>query len=421
MNYIIFLCFLYLLYISFKRNRSIFTPSNFFILVWFSNYFILMFFVHDFYLYYPGSAFILLMATLVYIGGYIGMEIKVNEGEKKDNIDLKQIIKKLKIVSLIIAGASFCVVPMMMAHIKGDFLSLFNIKYIRHISEYVSYLRYKKEFQFPLSIQIFLGLNYFASLLNGVYFGYLYLSKKFKFVYIYLIPIFTSILIAFITTEKAVIIYTILLFVSSFFVSYNALSHQEFKLSIKKGLLFISLFFILMFLFAYIQMNRYGLNDISGFRHVIKVLKVYVFGHISAFTIWFNEYMSKYTPLGFGRFTFAGLFAFFNIYEREPGIFTDFKLVSSNILFSNVYTAYRGLITDFTMVGCGLLIFLFSFLAGLSYKRYKYSKYAFIYLILFYSITVMSLFVSLLNYNTLIAAFVLLLITFKYYQTVLKL
>lgn len=417
MNYLIFLCFIYLLYISFKNNRSIFTPSNFFILVWFINFFILMFFVHDFYLYHAASAFILLMCVIVYMGSYIGMDLQLKKKENnKAKYPLSQIINKLKPVAIILSLAGFCVIPLMIADIKGDLLSLFNLKYLRNVSMYVSYLRYKEEYQFPISVQMFLGLNYFAALLNGVYFGYLVLSKKSKHLYIYFIPLITSILISIITTEKAVIIYTVLLFLSSFMVAYNALAKHEFKISLKNTFILMSLFLIMMIIFIYVQMSRYGLSDFNGVKHVIRVFKVYAFGHISAFSIWFQNYLKHYASLGFGRFTFAGLFSFFHIYEREPGIFTDFSVISPEPLFTNVYTAFRGLIIDFSMIGTAILILIFSILAGIAYSQYKNSILAFIYLILFYCITVLSLFTSLLNYNTLIAAFFLLTMTFFYYH-----
>ncbi|QVK17163.1 oligosaccharide repeat unit polymerase [Mycoplasmatota bacterium] len=421
MNYVIFLCFIYLLYISFKNSRSIFTPSNFFILVWFSNFFVLMFFVHDFYLYYAASAFILLMCVIVYMGSYIGMDLKLNKKENNNIYQLPFIINQLKPIAIFLSLVGFLVVPMMIVSIKGDLLSLFNFKYLRHLSMYVSYIRYKEGFQFPISVQMFLGLNYFAALLNGSYFGYFVLNKKRKHFYIYFISIMTSILISIITTEKAVIIYTTLLFLSSFMVTYNALAKDEFKISLKNSILFISLFFFMIMIFIYVQMSRYGLSDYSGVKHVMKVFKVYAFGHISAFSIWFKYHISHITPLGFGRFTFAGIFSFFHIYERRPGIFTDFSVISEEPLASNVYTAFRGLIIDFSMIGSGVLIFIFSILAGIAYSQYKNSILSFIYLILFYCISVLSLFTSLLNYNTLIAAFILLTITLFYYHYTNKL
>ncbi len=419
MNYFIFLCFLYLLSISFKRNRSIFTPSNFFILVWFSNYFILMFFVHDFYLHYAGSAVILLMCSVSFIASNMGMEYK-NKKRKKEKkrkgSNLETIIKELKPVAIILSCLGFCVVPMMIISIKGDFLSIFSFKYIQHLSRYVSILRYKDEYTFPLSVQMFLGLNYFAALLNGVYFGYLYLNKQSKHFYLYLIAIMTSILIAIITTEKAVIIFTTLLFASSFIVTYNSLSQKEFKISLRNSLLFIGSFITMLLLFVYIQMNRYGFSDANGFQQVVRKFKIYAFGHISAFSCWFNDYLTNFGPLGYGRFTFAGIFSYFHIYERKPGIFTDFAVISHTPDFTNVYTAYRGLIVDFSLFGASIIIFIFSFLAGMAYNDSKESLLAFIYLILFYCITVISIFTSLLNYNTLIAAFVLLSLTLFYYD-----
>jgi len=351
------------------------------------------------------------------MGSHIGISIKAKEKFiKVKKVEIEALIQELKPIAIILSIAGFCVVPLMVGNLKGDFFSLFNLKYLRHISMYVSYLRYKEEYHFPLSVQMFLGLNYFAALINGVYFGYLYLNKKHQHFYLYFISILTSILIAIITTEKAVIIYTGLLFLSSFIVSYNSLAKQEFKLSFKNSLLFISLFTFMIFIFIYIQMSRYGFSDMNGVRHVVKLFKIYAFGHISAFTIWFNDYMSHYTPLGFGRFTFAGIFSFFHIYERKPGIFTDFSVISPDPLFTNVYTAFRGLIIDFSVMGAILLIFIFSILGGIAYKNAKESIFAFVYLILFYCITVLSLFTSLLNYNTLIAAFTLLGLTLFYYN-----
>lgn len=124
------------------------------------------------------------------------------------------------------------------------------------------------------------------------------------------------------------------------------------------------------------------------------------FGHIPAFSLWFDEHWLQ-TPPAYGSYTFARVLGSLGVIET-PSVapFTDYVTLSPNIT-TNVYTVFRELITDFTPAGSLLVLFIVGMIMRWIYQSVCAGKILLaVPLILFYDYTFCSPMMSVFRYNT---------------------
>jgi len=131
-------------------------------------------------------------------------------------------------------------------------------------------------------------------------------------------------------------------------------------------------------------------------------MKAYVFGYLSAFSQWMSG--SRPEGLGFGAYTFGGLFDLAGLHPREIGVYTS-SVTLPGLERNNVYTAFRGLIEDFSFPVAIVICAALGALCGYGYGQLRRGRFRWaLGVSAFYAFVAWSPVVSLSVYNGLILA-----------------
>ncbi|NKE04704.1 O-antigen polymerase [Mesobacillus selenatarsenatis] len=396
--------------ISRRIQKTWFAPGSFFALIWFIHMAFTVVFASDYYLYFNSNFIILFYVFIVILGSTIGMRLKIRR-TSINTVNLNSINKLMKL-SLVVSIVGFLSFPAILYSTGGSFSTLLNLDAIMNLARQNSISRYSGDLQNSTLTSILLSINYFAAIVNGVSIVVEKNASKGKYnkrLMLHLLPIITSILIAAILTTKATILYTVILFLGGIITANESLNDRNYLFTRKNIFRGIILIPTIIFLFVFIQMSRYGFNDIDGMFRVIKVFKVWAFGHMPAFSVWFNDYyLNGDYSLSYGQYTFSGVFSILNIAERVSGVYSEGAYISNNYEATNIFTIFRGLIEDFGLIGSMLLSFVGSIFLGTIYKSVKLGKLnSFVFLIMFYSFSMFGFVISILAYNSILLAFIL--------------
>ncbi len=118
-----------------------------------------------------------------------------------------------------------------------------------------------------------------------------------------------------------------------------------------------------------------GPTDAIG--KIMFYLRSYAFGHIYAFSDWFNHYLvgssvMEYTDPAGNTWGYWSVMAVGEIlwpeYELPDGYFTEYFFVSG-VIQTNVYTMFRGAIYDFGVSGILIVMSLIGWAGAASYQR----------------------------------------------------
>jgi len=172
-------------------------------------------------------------------------------------------------------------------------------------------------------------------------------------------------------TSRSVLLYGIVMFVSSWFLSQSFIgTEKKFQVQFKWIFIAISGALGLFLLFIVSQGLRMGINEISlsTFDRLFSYLRVWFAGNISSFCMWYDQ--PNVSPLySYGSYTFAGISEIAGFGMRVPGMYTNSYDVSGKLEVTNIYTIFRFLIDDFGWIGA----FVFCIILGLICK-YFYNK-----------------------------------------------
>ncbi|WP_233004653.1 O-antigen polymerase [Exiguobacterium aurantiacum] len=414
---ILFILFIVAMIIR-KIQGSWFAPGSFFSLFWFVNLFSTFLFASSFTLHVNTVLLFFLLIFIFAVGSSLGMSIT---SAGSNNIGTKEYLSFLKKVSLIFSLIGFLSFPFILYSTGGNILLLLKIESLMNLARENSIDRYSGNMVSSNFGTLLLSFNYTAALINGIVLGSnLENSKKTNVSKIILyLPIITSILIALILTTKATILYTSLLFLSGYIVikEFHFPKLSLFTIANIKRMLIIGP--VVFFIFVFIQMSRYGFNNLEGFFRVISIFKIWAFGHLPAFSSWFeNIYLINNENIYyFGKYTFGGVFSILGISDRLPGVYSEGITISSGGEATNIFTAMRGLIEDFGLIGTTFILFITSFIFGVAYKQVKAGNYVYFSILsVFYCFTLFSFVISILVYNSILLAFILFwLISFSYF------
>lgn len=127
-------------------------------------------------------------------------------------------------------------------------------------------------------------------------------------------------------------------------------------------------------------------GEMSAKEHLLYNVRSYAFGHIFAFSDWFDHRFDPGEPsnvnvgpskaysdpehITYGFWTFLAIGKHFdrNYYDSLPDGYFDEYFLAKNILQTNIYTMFRGLIYDYTLAGSIVFMFLFGLVINLSFK-----------------------------------------------------
>ena len=358
---------------------------------------------------YPINSYGLWIITLfVYglgIGSFIGNNFSNNQVITKVSILNKKTFKPL---FLIVEGMIILsLIGLVLLFYFG--LSRFNLSNslidLLLLPNQFSMDRYTDVVVMPISIRLMMYFLFPASLTAGVVFRFV--DKKWKKAVLFS-PIFLSIGYAFILTTRSTIILSLVLWFSGFFAAkilkqeekVNFLNIQSLLLTIFFGATFIGIFILTAWL-----------REAGGefiFSVMLENIRAYFFGYLSSFTQWVQNY--NYDNLSMGLITFAGPADLMGLTNRELGFYDEISILGKS--HTNIFTALRGIIHDYSIFGGFIFFLLFGLLSTLAYKKCIQNKILWIIpLSIFYAFTIYSPLISIFNYNSIIAAWVILSIS----------
>ena len=265
--------------------------------------------------------------------------------------------------------------------------------------------RYTDIVVMPTSIRLMMYFLFPASLTAGVVFRFV--DKRWKKVILFL-PILLSIGYAFILTTRSTIILSLVLWFSGFFAA-KILKHDEKVNFFNIQSLILTLFFGGTFIGIFILTA--WLREAGGefiLSSIIENIRAYFFGYLSSFTQWTQNY--NYDNLSMGLITFAGPADLIGLTDRGLGFYNEISILGES--HTNIFTALRGIIHDYSIFGGFIFFLLFGLLSTLAYRKCIQNKILWVIpLSIFYAFTIYSPLISIFNYNSIIAAWVILAIS----------
>ena len=391
------------LVLSYLMNKSLLNPITFFILYWTIQFVLTLILIPNnsnlqLSGYYYIISIFLIMILADFIVKYYLCENRYNYCNNQkfqiQNVDFKYL--KLAIISSIILGMLYLVLKLKES--GANIGTLFNLDELAKIVNKISVQRYAGEEKNSMIAQILLTFIY----LPPCFAGLLLALKPFKRYQIYLILCFIpSLLVCLVQSTRSIVLSNLCCFLGVY-ISFSLFKYgKDFKLLKFKNLILLLLGIVLFIgLFSFAQMLRGGkvkeFNDVLN-SSMIENIKIYVSGHVPAFSTWFENY--KASDLSFGAYTFASIFNILGLKYRELGIYRDYVYLFED-RGTNIYTYFRGFIQDFGVLFSYIIFLILGAIGSLSYHKIMKKKFKYILLLILFYIITLFFPSSFLNYTT---------------------
>ena len=355
---------------------------------------------------YPINSFglwvIIFFVFAVGLGSFIGNNKNKESVKINYNVINAKIFKSLFFIILIMILLSF--IGLILLFFFG--LSRFNLSNslidLLLLPNQFSMDRYSDVVVMPPTIRLLMYFLFPASLMSGVIFRNV--KKRWKKIILYL-PTLLSVGYAFLLTTRSTIILSLVLLVSGFFTS-KILNHEE-KTSLLKIKSLVTIF-VTGITFMGIFILTAWLREAGGefiITAMIENVRVYFFGYLSSFTQWVQNYNNDYFSMGL--ITFAGPADLLGLTERGLGFYNEISILGQS--HTNIFTALRGIIHDYTILGGFIFFLIFGVISTFAYNRCLEKNILWIIpLSIFYAFTIYSPLISIFNYNSIIAAWIIL-------------
>jgi oligosaccharide repeat unit polymerase len=264
----------------------------------------------------------------------------------------------------------------------------------------------------PSFVAVLSACFYAAAMLGGFYYA-ARLNTYWRF--LAFVPFIPAVATAFFVTTKLSFLFPLSFWFGAYFAAM-VYYHRPFTRQGTKRVLYVMVCSIALFLLLVVL--RYTSSDPAGGKIYggwdgfwIYVLSC-VGGHITAFSLWFNDYLANASgQLGWGKYTFAGIFNYLGYGARvaPPEIAVidlPAHLISQGSINSTtVYTIFRQIILDFGLVGSVLFFAATGFIAQWAYDMVKNGHILWITILTpFYCYTLWMFNTSIFNYNSIILA-----------------
>jgi len=277
------------------------------------------------------------------------------------NNAIQNLTRKEAFLSFVIIGgalAGLFAVILLLAKYRQLFSSQFSLKEYISLAHKMSRDRYDG-IRLPMSIMFCNSMAYVACLTGGFL---LAITRKKSLKFFSIMPLLTFALFTLLYTARAVFLYSVIIFLSSYISSKLLCNGYHFKLFTRRNLITGSIIFIFISALSVItQLGRENLSNLSmqGMEEVTSHLKISSLGNISGFSVWFDKILENpYTEMG--KYTFGGIFELISDYHRELGVFPDFVFIGPYGEATNIFTVFRFFLED----GSFLTIYAIIFVAG---------------------------------------------------------
>ena len=280
---------------------------------------------------------------------------------------------------------------------------IFDWEGLKTISSELSRMRYEGVRQSGFTM-LFLSLAYCGALFGGWMFAFSNrLTRRMLFLFI-LLPIF---LYTFICTARAVFLFALVLWVSSF-CSASVLTRKGFSKSFSRRTIFLIAgtggFIFITFVFT--QALRMNLDpfSISNFKFLVGYLRSAFSGNVSAFSIWFDNFDFQFSHHYFKN-TFGGVYEQLGLGLRKPGVYQTQFDVNGQMSFTNIFTLFRLLIDDLSIYGAFIFLFALGFTSTYLFNKSFYGSFVHAAILPgIIALLLWSFIASILAYNTILFA-----------------
>lgn len=268
------------------------------------------------------------------------------------------------------------------------------------IGSLLSVARYSGENE-PFIFRILYAWVYPAALLGGITFAFAGSRKSRLICFAAAIP---AIVYVFVETAKAGLLFAGCCWLAGYMATKVATGRERFRLLNRKVLLVAAACVMAGTAMFVVTDAIRGRSEDQGV--VIAPdpvrMKAAVFGYLSVFSQWMSG--SRSEKLGFGAYTFGGLFDLAGLHPRVIGVYSA-SITLPGLEESNVYTAFRGLIEDFSFAGAIAFCAGLGGLCGYAYRQLRRGRLRWVVTVsAFYAYLIWSPVGSLFVYNGLLLA-----------------
>ncbi len=390
--------------ISRNATKSWLSPASFISIFWLIFMIAPLIFASEFYINSSGLWYIALFVMACSSGGVFASSFFRNQNYISNNInDLSY--DKLKIPLIISIFISlFGILCLVIFTI--DFYKIKNLFLVPNL---ISIDRYNETLDYPIIVKYPLYFIYPSNILGGI------LSTKksnnFSYKILCFIPLVISIFLGLIEGSRTSILLGSILFASSkigIIAKTNKRDSSSIYTILSKVVIITMIF---TFFFVFVQWLRQGLDSLV-IELITERLKIYFFGYLSAFTIWFGDIDNIFNSHSLMS-TFAGPFSIIGLIDRSLG-FYDSQIIYNGVS-TNIYTALRGLISDFSIFGSIIISFIIGIFFQLQFqKNVGINNFVGVLPIsIFYSFILYSPLISIFHYNSIFFSWILVFIILK--------
>ena len=253
----------------------------------------------------------------------------------------------------------------------------------------------------PWPVRLTVMWVYPAALLGGIAYASA-IDRKAR--WYCLLPFLPSLLVGTIVAARAGILIAAIIWSSGYFAVKHWRSSGTHVLFRRRLVLFLVVLGIAgIALFMSIDAIRQS-SDGQTFNVLLDSQRLfkYAFGSLAAFSNWFHGSISH--DLGFGAYTFGGIFDVLRIKHREIGLYEGMVTLPGGEE-TNIYTAIRGLIQDFTLAGALILVFSASLVSGaLLSSSWRGTSMSVLFASAYYAFILCSPLTSIFTYNGVVLA-----------------
>lgn len=383
-------------------QKSWLSPGAFFLLVTTMFIFLPMIFAPYYKVAHAGLWWIAFSALALSIGSIIGMGIQGKGIQQELSIEFLNNVpfKRLRRWTLLFTAIGFLGLLYFINQI-GVSLSVFtDFANLGNVSSAISHARYTGGYSQPVLYNVALSINYAAGFLGGI----LWVLKRSKISFFPFVPI---IMATALTTTKSVIVFIAIFWIGGF-IATKVLTKQYKLFTFKQIMSGILIVLSLNVLFIMFFMLRYNWTGFGRLNEIYEKLTHYYFGYLAAFTQWFKDFGYEFNELLWGQMTLAGVWDLLGV-ERAQGMYDKFIVIDPGTGKStNIYTLYRFFIDDFGLIGSLLVFLVIGIIAGYAFKQVSRGRIIFMPILMwFYAQTIFSNTTSVLSYNTLLIAWLL--------------
>ena len=418
LSLLVFVLFAVLTYFIVRQEMIWFTPASLFSILW---CFVMGFSLISAPDYYFSPLALLLIVSMVltfFVGGKVYSKF-VLRAPQITNVafsGFQRVEKQINrfYIAFVICGfiAVFFLLKDSGIRLKG----IFDWQGLKTISSELSRMRYEGVRQSGFTM-LFLSLAYCGTLFGGLLFAFSKRAKQRMLFLFILLPIF---LYTFVSTARAVFLFALVLWVSSF-CSASVLARKGFSKSVgrKTFLLIAGIGGFVFITFVFTQALRMNLDPFSveNLKFLVGYLRSAFSGNVSAFSIWFDNFDFEFSHQYFKN-TFGGVYEQLGLGLRKPGVYQAQFDVNGQMSFTNIFTLFRLLIDDLSIYGAFIFLFALGFASAFLFFKSFYGSFVHAAILPgFIALLLWSFIASILAYNTILFACCLFsLIVYFYYK-----